>query len=123
MSLYIREKLFEIAKDLEPVGQARVAACLCRRNKIYSLGINSRESSKLSRRFSKDDKALCVHAEVDCILNYLKSYGNKDISKCTLYIVRAKIGDSGEWQYGCSYPCNGCLKAIEHFGIKKIVYT
>jgi len=122
MNRKIEARLFEIAKTIEPVGQARVVACLFKRNKILAIGTNSRRTSILARRYSKNNLSLCDDAEVNCINRYLEKYNKDKIHECSMMIVRAKFVD-GKWERGKCKPCSGCKSCISYFGIKEVYYT
>ena len=69
--------------------------------------------------------AIFKHAEVDCIIKALKIVDEEDLKDATLYVHRVKKLNKGDtnWVNGLSEPCPGCQKAIEHFGIKRTVFS
>jgi len=103
----------------------KLAASLVLRNEIISVGFNSDKSHPLQARFSKNPDSIFKHAEVDCIINALKHIDKEDLGNSTLYVYRVKRQHKGglDWVDGMSEPCPGCKKAIQHFGIKKVVYS
>ena len=103
----------------------KLAACLVIRNEIISVGFNSDKSHPLQKRFSKNNEAIFKHAEVDCIIKALKIVDEEDLKDATLYVHRVKKQNKGDanWVTGMAEPCPGCVKAIEHFGIKRTVYS
>lgn len=103
----------------------KLAACLVIRNEIISVGFNSDKSHPLQKRFSKNTEAIFKHAEVDCIIKALKIVDEEDLKDATLYVHRVKKQNKGDanWVTGMAEPCPGCVKAIEHFGIKRTVYS
>lgn len=103
----------------------KLAACLVIRNEIISVGFNSDKSHPLQKRFSKNTEAIFKHAEVDCIIKALKIVDEEDLKDATLYVHRVKKQNKGDanWVTGMAEPCPGCAKAIEHFGIKRTVYS
>lgn len=86
-----------------------------------SIGHNSYNSCRLARQFNKHEQALYNHAEINAIHNFLKRYPVSKLKYCTIYVCRAKIYN-GKFIIGSSKPCNGCMRAIKHFGIKQIIY-
>ena len=103
----------------------KLAACLVLRNEIISVGFNSDKSHPLQKRFAKNTDAIFKHAEVDCIIKALKIVDEEDLKNATLYVYRVKRqhkGDTG-WVSGLAEPCPGCQRAIEHFGIKRHVFS
>lgn len=59
-----------------------------------------------------------IHAEQDCINNFLKKYGNqkKILQNCTLILI--KMNQRGEL-IKCE-PCSMCAKIIKKYGINKV---
>lgn len=107
------------------VNRARLAASLVIRNEIISVGHNSYKTHPLQKRFSKNIEAIFKHAEVDSIINALRHVDADDLSKATLYVYRVKklTKDHLYWSDGYAEPCSGCKQAIEHFNLKKVVYS
>ena len=105
--------------------RAKLAASLVIRNEIISIGYNSYKSHPLQKRFSKNIEAIFKHAEVDCIVNALRHVDSSDLERATLYVYRVKklTKDHVYWSDGYSEPCCGCKQAIEHFKIKKVIYS
>ena len=103
----------------------KLAACLVIRNEIISVGFNSDKSHPLQKRFAKNNDAIFKHAEVDCIIKALKIVDEDDLKNATLYVYRVKKQNKGDtgWVSGLAEPCPGCQKAIEHFGIKRTVFS
>lgn len=107
------------------LNRAKLSASLVIRNEIISIGYNSYKTHPMQKRFSKNIDAIFKHAEVDCIINALRHVDQEDLSKATLYIYRVKklTKDHKYWSDGLSEPCCGCKQAIDHFKIKKVVYS
>ena len=103
----------------------KLAACLVLRNEVISVGFNSDKSHPLQKRFAKNTDAIFKHAEVDCIIKALKIVDEDDLKNATLYVYRVKKQNKGDtgWVSGLAEPCPGCQKAIEHFGIKRTVFS
>lgn len=103
----------------------KLAACLVIRNEIISVGFNSDKSHPLQKRFAKNNDAIFKHAEVDCIIKALKIVDEDDLKDAALYVYRVKKQNKGDsnWVSGLAEPCPGCKKAIEHFGIKRTVFS
>lgn len=105
--------------------RAKLAASLVIRNEIISVGYNSYKTHPLQKRFSKNIEAIFKHAEVDCIVNALRHVDSIDLERSNLYVYRVKklTKDHIDWSDGYSEPCSGCKQAINHFKIKKVVYS
>ena len=124
MNAKIFDETFKLAQAVEPVRGARIAAAVVRRGKVISYGYNHKKSHPFQNRFCKNRHAVFFHAEVHAIKNALKSVDVEDLSKCELYIVRAKRDrDNKKWITGLSKPCSGCQKCIDSFGLKDIYYS
>lgn len=116
-----------ISEDLVPFAGAKVASILVIRNEIIALGSNLRKSHPFAARWGKNEDSIYFHAEVNGIFNALKRMSEEELqdAKTTMYVCRVKHPPStkGEYIWGLSRPCPGCMKAIEHFQINRVVYT
>lgn len=103
----------------------KLAACLVIQNEIISVGYNSDKSHPMQKRFSKNSESIFKHAEIDCIVNALKHIDAEELKRATLYVFRVKRAHKGAigWVDGMAEPCSGCKKAIEHFGIKRVLFS
>jgi tRNA(Arg) A34 adenosine deaminase TadA len=117
--------LQKVAEAVEPVARCRLAACLVYKNQIVSIGTNKNKSHPFARRFAKHEEAIYLHAETDCIRNALKHISVEELSKCSMYVLRVKRPDKKphNWTTGIAMPCEGCMKAIAQFDIKRVYYT
>lgn len=121
------EKYMAFAKRLavnNPM-KMKLAACLVIRNEVISVGFNSEKSHPMQKRFSKNSESIFKHAEVDAIVGALRHIDSDLLKRSTLYVFRVKKKNKGDmtWVDGMAEPCSGCKKAIEHFGIRKVVYS
>lgn len=119
----IFDVLFKLARDVEPVAKAKLAACIVYKNDIVSFGINRKKSHPFQKKFGKNDNSIFLHAENDVIKNVLKTYEIDLLSKMTLYICRVKLNKNKNFIFGLSKPCCGCQRSISNFGIKKVYYS
>ena len=99
-------------------------------NRIISSGYNQSRSKYGNRCTS------CIHAEVDCIHNFVKNVCRESftgkiksekwrrvLNKATIYVVRVpRVNNSLEY-LNYSKPCSECYKIIKGYGIKNIVYS
>ena len=117
--------LEKVAIASEPVGRARLAACLVYRNELISIGTNKYKTHPFAKKFRKNENANCLHAEIDAIKNALRVTDVDFLSKCTMYVLRIKYSgeDRKTMVRGMAKPCSGCERGINTFGIKKVYYT
>lgn len=117
--------LSKMAIAVEPVKQARIAACLVYRNEIVSFGINQMKTHPFQAQFGKNKDSIFLHAETDCIKNALREIEVDELSRCILYICRMKYEsqEKKKFIYGLAKPCPGCERAIVTFGIKQVFYS
>lgn len=94
----------------------KTGAVIVYRNRIISIGSNSKKTHPLARTYSKHPEAIYLHAEIDAIIKIKDSSILKDSS---IYIARKKNNGF----CGLSKPCNGCMAAISHFDIAHVNYT
>lgn len=116
--------LYTIARDSEPVASARLAAAIVLKNKIIAIGTNGKKTHPLQAKYSKNDDAIFIHAEIAAISNALKLVSRDDLKRATLYICRAKrTHENQNWIQGLSKPCKGCTQAIAAFDIGKVIFS
>ena len=103
----------------------KFAAAVVYRNRIVSIGINSMKSHPMQAKFSKNEHAIFLHAEVAAIKNALREIDVDDFSKCDIYITRVKkeAPFTKKFVWGLAKPCIGCERAIAEFGLKRTIYT
>ena len=124
MNTEIFDETFKLAQEVIPVRGARIAASVVRRGKVVSYGYNHKKSHPFQAKFCKNKDAVFFHAEVHAIKNALQIVDVDDLSKCELYIVRAKRDKNNKrWITGLSKPCSGCQKCINVFELKNIYYS
>lgn len=117
---YIDETL-QLARAGARVGGARLGAMLVIGNRVVSMGQNLYKSHPLQKRFGKNEEAIYQHAEINCLINFLRNNSVSDLGKATLYVARV-VGEDMDL-VGEAKPCLGCMKAIDHYGIRKVVHT
>ena len=124
MNTEIFYEIFKLAQAVEPVSGARIAASVVHKGKVVSYGFNHKKSHPFQAKFCKNKDAVFFHAEVHAIKNALQIIDIDDLSKCELYIVRAKRDKNNKkWITGLSKPCSGCQKCIDVFELKNIYYS
>ena len=124
MNTEIFNETFKLAQSVEPVRGARIAAAVVRKGKVVSFGYNHKKSHPVQAKFCKNNHAVFFHAEVHAIKNALNSVNVDDLSKCDLYIVRAKRNkENKKWLTGLSKPCSGCQKCIDLFDLNSVYYS
>lgn len=111
-------ELTKMAEDLSRAPDYKHAAALYIGNQVVSYGVNEFKSHPLQKRFRRNEHTLYLHAEIAAIKNALRSLDVTDLSRATLYVARSAAGKSRN-----SKPCEGCQRAIIHFGIKNVYWT
>ena len=117
--------LFNLARDHHPTDLASVVASIYISNRLVSYGFNSRKTHPLQYKYSKNSKAICIHAEIDAIRNALRVVPESLLSSATMYIARAKSPAPRKPKslMGLAKPCSGCARAIAAFGIRNVYFT
>lgn len=118
------EFLLGEAQHQKPVRNARIAAGLLYKGELVTVGYNKLKSHPFQKRFAKNEDAIFLHAENDCLVNGINEVPDilNYLDKCALLVARCKRGPSG-WISGIAKPCSGCQRAAAHFGISKVYYT
>lgn len=103
----------------------KLAAAVVHKKSIVALGLNSYKTHPLMSRYGKNDQSVFLHAEVDAIKNALRVISPDELARCELYVYRVKRAAqySTRWITGLARPCEGCMRAIEAFGLQGVYYT
>lgn len=121
----ICDNLFTLACDNHNNTRGRLVSAVVYKNQIISYGFNSKKSHPFVIPFQKNEDAIYLHAETDAIKNALKRVSVEQLSKCDLYVIRAKQKSPSDKTmiYGMSKPCKGCSKCISTFGLRSVIYS
>lgn len=118
------ERLTSVASKLPPVKASRVAACIVYKGRVVSVGVNSKRTDTFQKRFSKNEHAIYLHAEIAAIKAAKKHLSLDELKKSTLYVCRVRFeNDDPTPEWGMSKPCEGCRRAIIEYQIHQVVYT
>ena len=116
--------LTKAAVDIpNPVRNYRLTSAIIYKNSIISFGANSYKTDPFQARWSKNDHAIHLHAEVNAIKNAIKRGGIDILKRSTLYIARVRSINGTGYERAMAKPCIGCRRCIAEFGIKNVVYT
>jgi len=114
--------LLEPVAELSDHPRYKMAAAIVQKNRVISFGYNRMKTDPLQARFAKNQDCIYLHAEIACIKNALRKLDVDNLRKTDLYVMRVRNNDDGtEW--AMSKPCEGCMRAIEEFGIRRVFYT
>lgn len=95
----------------------KLCAVLVTQNGNQYIGYNKRKTHPFQDKFKRNEKSLYLHAEIDAIVNAMRN--RVDITGSSLYIARVlKNG-----QTALAKPCEGCERALVHFGIHHVEWT
>jgi deoxycytidylate deaminase len=81
------------------------------------VGMNKRKTHPLQARYGKNEKAICLHAEIDALAKASRLRYN--IEGGRMYVARVKK----DGQVGSAKPCTGCARALIAFGVDKVEWT
>lgn len=116
--------LERIAEAVEPVRSSKHAAAIVFKNNIVSIGTNQIKTHPFQKKYAKNPCALFLHAETCAICRALKNISLNDLSKASLYILRIKRErEGGNFIWGNSMPCAGCMRCIVEFNINKVIFS
>lgn len=103
--------------------QFKLAAGVVKKNRLVAIGYNQLKSHPLQSQFGKNLDSVYLHAEIDAIRKSIRLLNTSELTDCVLYVLRVKRGSNGDWIRGLSKPCDGCYRAINNYGIKRVYYT
>ena len=122
VSSMLKDILFNMAKNVEPIQSARIVAGIHRKGRLLAVGFNQRKSHPLQAKWASRPERIFLHAEVDAIRNYLYTSTISSLESCSILVVRVKL-EHGRWVYGCAKPCSGCMRALDFYGLKNVEWT
>lgn len=113
---------FKIAQEAPRTTAALVAALVVDKNTIVSVGINSSKTHPFVAKYKIDPWLDSLHAETTAIKKAITTISSRKLSKCLLYVCRARKID-GEFVWGLSRPCENCQKFMRQFPPKLCIYS
>ena len=103
---------------LNPVTTLPRHAAVLTNGRFSFVGFNSHKTHPLQARFGRNEKAVCLHAEVDAIVKATRA-GHTDLSSFSMYVARVLKDGSP----ALSKPCKGCQDALMSFNVKHVDWT
>jgi tRNA(Arg) A34 adenosine deaminase TadA len=102
---------------------SKMSALVVSGSRILGVGWNQHKTHPMQSRFCRNPDSIFKHAEIDAIADAVRRVG--DVSGTTLYVYRVKKRGrrQSEWIDGLAEPCSGCMEAIDHYGIRRVVYS
>jgi len=96
------------------------SAIILRREVVALAGNDVTKTHPLQSRFARiPGETIYLHAEIAVLAKALKRISLGELNNSTLYVARLKA--DGTW--GNAKPCEGCARAIDAFGLRKVVHT
>jgi tRNA(Arg) A34 adenosine deaminase TadA len=89
------------------------------KKEMVSTGVNKRKTHPFQALYGSNTHSIYWHAETSAIHGAMYRLNLVQFWKCSLYVIR--INNIGQLRY--SKPCQGCMRAIKVFNIKRVVYS
>lgn len=117
----IINKLFEVACSQKTlVKTSRHSTAIVLKNRIIAIGVNKLKTHPIMLNFNyASDKKIFIHSEMDALIKVLNIWGPDILKQCKLYNLRVTNTN----RIAMSKPCQGCMNAIQGFGLKRIFWT
>lgn len=124
----INTLLFQELKTLAFSGthpKVWISAALVYKNKVISFGVNQMKTHPYQSKYGRTPESIYWHAETSAIYIADKKLRFDRFEQSILYISRVKYSSTKKDKYvsGLSLPCDGCLRCINDYGIKTVIYT
>lgn len=103
--------------------RSKHSALILYKNEIISVGFNRIKSHPFQKKYAKANEAIFLHAEISAIKQSLRRISLKELSKSTMYVARIRLNNENKPHFMYSKPCDGCMRAISEFDIRKVFYT
>ena len=118
----IIDRCFDAAcKKNKTDGNARLYCKLD--NGPYVYGTNRMKTHTMQNTFFQHNRfQVYLHAEIDAIVNFLRTRHPEDLMGASLHIARAKW-DGEKYIKAIAKPCRGCESALRWFGVKRMVFS
>jgi deoxycytidylate deaminase len=91
------------------------------------LGLPRRKTHPLQAKFSSNEHALYLHAEIDAIrqaLTFFRYHAPSKLSQASLHVLRIRqTKPKGSYEECLAKPCEGCMRAIRHYGITNVTWS
>ena len=115
----------DVDEESEFFTKQKLAATVIYKNKIIAIGFNQYKTHTLQKKFSKNDKSIYIHAEIQAMLRSSRFLEWKEMRKSILFVARIKFKKPGSSEIvsGLAKPCIGCQEAIKHFFIPRVIYS
>lgn len=110
--------LVELAKSSDFVGKSKHASCVVYKNRIIGYGTNQLKSHPIMLDFFPEEK-IFLHAEISSIIHSINNCGIEILKKSDLYVIRLGRKD----KILNSDPCEGCMRAIKFYDLKKVIHS
>ncbi len=114
-------QLMEIATTVDKVGAGKLAASIWGRGFCIAVGVNSKKSHPIQKKFSSNPHRIFLHAETDALIK--ASRMNPNFSDTYMYIARVKKDRNGRYVPALAKPCDGCMGMIEYYSPKGVFWT
>jgi tRNA(Arg) A34 adenosine deaminase TadA len=95
----------------------RMAAIIVTKESKFFIGRNQYKTHPLQARFGRNPQSIYLHAEIDAIVQAIRS--QQDIADSSIYVARVMKNN----EIALAKPCHGCLGAILYYGVKNVLYT
>lgn len=119
------DMLEAMASAMDPVNGYRVVACVVIQNKLVSVGQCRYKTHPLQAKYSKNDDAIFLHAEIDAIKNALRNHSISDLTKADMYVLRLRKVSTNDHTFirASAKPCRGCSMAVKAYELRNVYYT
>src|SRR5210317_986385 len=133
----IKDDLLRMAFENEGVkGRFKLAAAVVFNSRKVSFGINSYKTHTIMANGHYRDGQIHLHAETEALVRASKVLRPEDFKKAELWVVRVSqqknfkgVPKGPNWLLKEGYrealakPCDGCMRLITEFGIRKMEWT
>jgi len=97
--------------------QQHMVAAITKKNDIIGVGKNQMKTHPFQAKFSRNPDSIYLHAETAALLDAINN--GIDPTGGVMHVIRRLKNNT----LGLARPCNGCMKALDAYGINKIVYS
>ena len=94
-----------------------MVAAITKKNDIIGVGKNQMKTHPFQAKFSRNPDSIYLHAETAALLDAINNGQNP--SGGVMHVIRRLRDDT----LGLARPCSGCMKALDAYGISRVIYS
>jgi cytidine deaminase len=110
---------YKVARRADPACTYKIGAVVMDGSLLVGVGANSVKTHTKNPKISRGTLKTQLCAEVSAVLNAMHTVTERDLQKCSIYVVRRRADGT----MAMAKPCTFCREFLRRVGIKEAFYT